>query len=120
MRRRCGNDPYYVARGVVVCSEWDSYEAFATWARATGWREDLTIDRIDNARGYEPANCRFATKAEQARNRSSTRFTADQVRTIRADLAGWQKGDLAEYARRHGLNPRYLHDIVTMKRWAGV
>jgi heme-degrading monooxygenase HmoA len=120
MRRRCGNDPHYVARGIAVCSEWDSYEAFANWARVAGWREGLTIDRIDNARGYEPLNCRFATKAEQARNRTSTRFTADQVRAIRADLAGWKKGDLSEYARRHGLHPRYLHQIVTLKRWADI
>lgn len=65
----------YNERGIVVCPEWgNSYEAFRDWALANGYRDDLTVDRIDNDRGYSPENCRWANYHQQARNRSSTRM----------------------------------------------
>lgn len=75
IRQRCGNPQnknfmYYGGRGVRVCIEWrDSFEAFRAWALANGYRDDLTIDRIDANGNYEPSNCRWLTQAEQNRNR---------------------------------------------------
>ena len=54
--------------GKTVCARWDS---FANFLADMGPRPTRlhTLDRIENAGNYEPANCRWATKAEQQRNR---------------------------------------------------
>lgn len=76
MVKRCNNPnaTYYAeygGRGITVCERWEnSFENF--YADMGDIPEGLTIDRIDNDKGYEPGNCRWATKTEQARNRRNT------------------------------------------------
>lgn len=89
MRQRC-SDPNctdydrYGGRGVRVCREWDSFSAFHAWATANGYRDDLTIDRIDPDGNYEPINCRWIPPAAQARNtRRNHRITfRGETRTL--------------------------------------
>ena len=88
----------YGAIGITVSDEWrTSFEAFA---RAMGPRPvDATIDRIDGALGYEPGNCRWATRIEQANNR----------RTNRMICIGEQTKTVAEWARCRGVEPHVIH-----------
>lgn len=75
MKNRCINHnckafPNYGGRGITVCAEWlHDFKAFQEWALSHGYRDGLTLDRIDNDKGYSSDNCRWATKAEQSQNR---------------------------------------------------
>jgi len=61
---------YYGALGVFICDEWLSdFKSFYDWCFLNGYKEGLTIDRINVYGGYEPSNCRFITMAEQQRNK---------------------------------------------------
>lgn len=110
MKRRClnANDASharYGGAGVSVCQRWaDSFEAFlADMGPKPSPRH--TIDRIDNAKGYEPGNCRWATMAEQSRNkRTSRRITFRGVTKV-----------LAEWSREFGLH----HSLIQARLRAG-
>lgn len=79
MIQRCTNPnstyfPRYGGRGITVCHEWRTRNNFKEWALSHGYRNDLTIDRIDNDKGYSPDNCRWVTPSQNCCNRSTTHF----------------------------------------------
>lgn len=83
---RCHNKnhhkyPFYGAKGIYVCDQWrNSLDDFILWSINNGYSYNLTIDRIDNSKGYSPENCRWATLKQQQRNRNVTKmFTYNNV-----------------------------------------
>ena len=79
MRSRCSEknkstrNLTYRERGIKVCIEWNDFTVFRDWSMSHGYRDDLTIDRIDPMGDYCPANCRFIPASEQSRNRIYTK-----------------------------------------------
>ena len=75
MKNRCYHPSYhafnhYGGRGITVCDEWrNNFEAFYKWALSNGYRDNLTIDRKDNDKGYSPDNCKWSTMKEQNQNK---------------------------------------------------
>ena len=60
----------YGGRGITVCEEWkNSFESFRDWALQNGYKDNLTLDRINNNKGYLPENCRWVTQSEQCKNK---------------------------------------------------
>lgn len=80
MKQRCYDKKQshyhlYGGRGISICDEWISNPVeFYRWAYANGYKRGLSIDRIDNNKGYYPENCRFIKKEEQSSNRRTNRY----------------------------------------------
>lgn len=106
MRRRCYLESCkdyknYGARGISVCKEWkDSYLSFKSWATSNKYEEGLELDRINTNGDYEPSNCRWITRVENARNKRSTVFL---------ELNGERK-TLQEWALEYNLPPKTVRD----------
>lgn len=109
--RTCNNKSpifsYYGGRGIRVCNEWESsYKNFSEWAKDNGYNDELTLDRIDNNGNYEPKNCRWITKEEQANNRRSNHLLthAGETHTIKewSVITGINYGTLRNRARKYG------------------
>lgn len=75
MKARCYNPNSlkyhrYDGRGIEICQEWrNSTDAFISWALSNGYAPNLSIDRIDNDKGYSPENCRWVDNKIQANNK---------------------------------------------------
>lgn len=73
----------YYDRGITVCQEWaDDMDAFIAWSEQSGYDDTLTLDRIDNDKGYSPNNCRWVTMKEQSRNKSDNRNITFEDQTM--------------------------------------
>ena len=93
----CKSYKYYGAKGITICDEWINKEkignttkgwiAFKEWALSHGYKEGLSIDRIDSNKNYSPGNCRWVTPKEQANNNSHNHCITYMGKT--QSLAKW-------------------------------
>jgi hypothetical protein len=110
IRDRCTNPrvaafKHYGGRGIAMCDRWrDDFEAFQADMLPT-YRRGLTIERIDNNGPYSPENCRWATKAEQNRNKRNNVLVETPSGPMR----------MAEAAERYGIN----HGTLRNRRHRG-
>ena len=108
MNQRCfnaNNSRYanYGGRNITVCDDWrDSFETFRDWAMANGYRDDLTIDRIDVNGSYSPGNCQWITNKEQQNNRRNNRMI---------EFNG-EKKSLQQWAEKLNINNRALRKRI--------
>jgi hypothetical protein len=101
---RCSSvkhDSYYLygGKGISVCDEWKDYNNFKKWALENGYSDNLSIDRIDSSKNYEPSNCRWATIIEQ--NNNTNRNLMFEIDGTTKSLAEWCREYNASYARVH-------------------
>ena len=109
MMGRCYNEKnasysYYGGKGITVCNEWKTPDGFAKWADET-FVKGCTLDRIDGNGNYEPSNCRWSTKKEQANNRKSCALVTYNGETH----------NITEWSEITGI-PR---SILLNRRWRG-
>ena len=112
MKKRCYNSKYkrykdYGGRGIIICNEWlNDFKTFYDWSMNNGYKEDLTIDRINVNGNYEPSNCRWASIKIQSNNKRNNRIIE-------------YKGELhtmSEWANIYNINYKLLHSRLK-KGW---
>lgn len=94
MIQRCNNArekayKNYGGKGICVCNEWQEFIPFYEWAMANGYKEGLTIDRIDSNGNYEPTNCRWVDRFVQNSNTSRNRYLTYNGKT--QTLSQWAR-----------------------------
>jgi len=111
MNRRVKRDPAYAPKGITVCARWaTSFENFFEDLGACP--DGYELDRLDNSKGYDPTNVRWATEVTQSRNRDFCTTTLEGARAIRADT-----GTARELAARHGVPKGVVKSIRANRSW---
>ena len=112
MNNRCDpnhkNSERYGGRGITICEEWVKFENFRDWSLANGYREGLTIERIDVNGDYCPQNCKWIEFSKQARNRTTTKWVTYMGREM----------SLAEAAEIAGLPYKAVHYRIKKLGWS--
>ena len=95
MKQRCLNPNHksyhnYGGRGIIVCDEWkNNYQAFYEWSMNNGYKEGLSIDRINNDGNYEPSNCRWADRITQCNNTRQNKPI--EINGVSKTITQWSK-----------------------------
>ena len=104
MKQRCENPKAarygaYGGRGITVCEAWSkSFQEFYAWSTANGYTDELTIDRIDNSKGYSPDNCRWVSRIIQQNNRRINHWV----------VVDGNRMTLTQAARKYGVDAKRI------------
>lgn len=87
MRNRCSNSnrpdfKWYGGKGIKVCDEWNDFTIFRDWALNNGYTDELTIDRIDSNKNYEPDNCQWITQAKNSSKSLKRKITPEIFQNV--------------------------------------
>lgn len=97
----------YGGRGITMCDEWkNSCDTFYKWAVENGYRKELTIDRINPNRNYEPSNCRWVNYYVQNKNKKNIKLY---------DIDN-EKLTLSEISRKYKISFKKLEDRVINRK----
>ena len=116
MKKRCYNKKCkdyhnYGGRGITVCDKWkNDFEIFRNWALKNGYKEGLTIDRIDNDGPYAPWNCQFITKSDNS-IKSRSNLSPQQVYDIFIYCAAFPNKTLLEIADKFSVSIQPISKI---------
>lgn len=122
MKSRCYDENVehfdkYGGRGITICDEWlgdNGFENFCKWAIDNGYKDGLTIDRIDVNGNYEPSNCRWATNKEQQNNKRTNVFiTVDGIEMTIAQAS--EKYGVKYGTLRERIKSGYSPDVAVRK-----
>ena len=106
MLDRCNNPnithyKYYGSRRIRVCTEWENdFENFYKWAMDNGYTDDLTIERTEVDKNYQPDNCKWIPVSEQAKNSRQCHY----------QVIDGEKLCLAEIARKYNISYGTIKD----------
>lgn len=96
----------YTKNNIKVCDEWFDYKLFKDWALENGYKDNLSIDRIDYKGDYTPENCRWVSAIEQSNNKSNNHLITYKNKTM----------TLAEWARETGINYSTLRSRINRQK----
>lgn len=106
MKDRCNTNGNYIRKNIEICKRWQKFENFFSdmGKRPIG----MSIDRIDNHKGYSKENCRWATRTEQNNNTSQNVYLKYKGKTK----------TLTQWARKFDLPPKRVNDRIKKLGWS--
>jgi len=113
--KNCEEYKNYGGRGIEVCEEWNDFENFKNDMLPI-YKDNLSIDRIDNDGNYELNNCRWATIQEQNNNRRMFKLTKDKIKNIRDKYKKGKYGIGRILANEYNVSSAVISEIVNYKR----
>lgn len=122
--------PYYFGKGIKVCDEWKTdFMNFYHWSLNNGWKNGLSLDRIDSSKDYSPENCQWLTRSDHSRKTNNdnlkvgsknpiSKLNESQVILIKQMLSKGYKGNYI--AKEFSITKQVISGIKNGKSWKHV